>query len=342
MNIGIDQGPASEGAAPSRLRRRLMLIAQIIGAVLLIGALLMVFSQRDVLVKAWGSLRTAPAWIIVLTLLSPLANWACTSVLFYVLTNQYARVRFGETAILMGSTWLLNLLPMRPGLIGRVAYQRVVNGLAVADSVKVTIYSVVTQLVALGMTLSILGVVHVMELAAPGLTAMRDTMLAAFGLGTIAALFGLAWAVPGLPQALRAIRGPAPMDAQRLVLGVAVRLLDSAAWTGRYWLAFAAIGPGLGIALSWSDAVILAAMSQAVGMTPVQFGLREWATGLLTRWLPSASTTTLSGTARAASGVSADLLMRAAELIVSVPVGLVCTAIVLARLRKHSLAKRRV
>jgi hypothetical protein len=326
----------------SRRRRVWMLVGQVIGLGLLVAALVVVFSQADLLSRAWTALQSAPAPLLLLVLLSPLISWLLMGVLFWVLTNQYAKVRLGEMIIIMGSAWLLNLLPLRPGLIGRVAYQKTVNNLAVKDSVKVTIFSVVTQVVVLMLMLTVLAVVHFVEALAPGTRALRDALLGSVMLGLLAGLLALAWAAPGLPGAGALEKGPAPMQARRLILAVAIRLVDALVWTVRYALAFHV----LGATLAWSDAMILACVSQIVGITPLQLGLREWATGLAARWLPSvqstaattAATTTATSSAPVAAtglglGLTADLLNRAIEIILSVPIGLTCTLILLRRLR---------
>lgn len=309
-----------------RLRRRLLLAGQILGWLLLAAAIWMVLRQQPSLTSAWTSLRAAPTWMVASIILTPILNWLAMGLLFWVLTNQYAKVPLGEMTILMGSAWLLNLLPMRAGLLGRVAYQRAVHDLPVKDSVKITIFSLVTQAVAVAILLTLLAFVHMFEALAPGLRPMRDPIVLSLLLATLAGLTSLPWALGSIP----AIKGPAPIDTWRLSLGVAIRFFDALVWTARYWLAFTAIGAPV----NWSDAVIFATLSQVIALTPVQFGLREWATGLLTSILPATRSLGPSASTRAAIGVSADLLCRAAELLISIPVGIVCTTIVLRRLSR--------
>jgi hypothetical protein len=306
--------------APERRRKRFLLAAQLIGLVLLALALYFAFSQRDVLSRALDSLRAAPAWQIALVIALPLVHWTLMAQLFCTLTNQYGHVRLGEMHVLMGSAWLLNLLPMRPGLLSRVAYAKLVNHVQVRDSVKITIFSVVTQGAATGVVVLILAVVHTSTLALSLSADHARALLLALALGAIALTATLTWL---LRTGERRIGGPAPIDAWRVTLGVLLRLLDSCAWTARYALAFHVIGHPIGL----TQAAAISAVSQIVGMTPVQLGLREWAVGLCARFLPAT-------TARTAVGLSADLLNRAAELLVSVPLGLACSLLVWRRLAR--------
>jgi hypothetical protein len=62
-----------------------------------------------------------------------------------------------------------------------------------------------------------------------------------------------------------------------------------------------------------------------VQLSPVQLGPREWAVGLAGTFLPSLKKAATSTTINPITGLTADLLNRAAELTVSLPVGLICT-----------------
>jgi hypothetical protein len=99
-------------------------------------------------------------------------------------------------------------------------------------------------------------------------------------------------------------------------------------WTLRYWVVFAiADSP-----VTMAQAAAVAAVSQVAMSVPLVgngLGLREWAVGLLRASLPA-----WYGVAAASSaGLTADLVNRAAELLVAVPVGLLCAAAVTRRIR---------
>ena len=107
-----------------------------------------------------------------------------------------------------------------------------------------------------------------------------------------------------------------------------LRVADLIVWTLRYWVVFAiADSP-----VSMAQAAAVAAVSQVAMSVPLVgngLGLREWAVGLLRASLPA-----WYGVAAASSaGLTADLVNRAAELLVAVPVGLLCAAAVTRRIR---------
>jgi len=323
---GRDRGPTAGLAPLSRGRRRALLILQLIGFALLIAAVFVAINQRGALLAAWDSARNAPTGLLALVLALPVLNWLLIGGLFWVLTGQYGRVRLVEMTIVVGSAWLLNLLPMRPGLMSRVAYQKLVSGVSVRDSVKITIFSVITQALAAGLVVACVALVAGLERWAGLSQHDARALLLALGTGLLALLAGATWALRAGAQRLG---GPAPIDAWRLAAGTALRLADAMVWTTRYWLAFLVIGHEI----TAVQAAAIAVVSQIVGLTPVQLGLREWAVGICGRFLPATAAVGTGG-ARTALGLSADLLNRAAELAVSLPVGLVCTWWVWRRLRK--------
>lgn len=310
----------------ARARRRALLIFQALGFALLVAAVVVAINQRETIAAALASARAAPPALIALVLGLPVLNWLIIGGLFWVLTGQYGRVRLGEMTIVVGSAWLLNLLPMRPGLMSRVAYQKLVSGVSVRDSVKITIFSVVTQALATALVVAALALVVSLQRFASLSDSDARALLVALSAGLLALLTGITWVLgAGASQ----IKGPAPIDTWRLTAGTALRLADACVWTARYWLAFSVIGHEVSVV----QAAAVGAVSQIVGLTPVQLGLREWAVGLCARFLPATGALTSTG-ARTAVGLSADLLNRAAELAVSLPVGLVCTWWVWRRLRR--------
>jgi hypothetical protein len=101
-----------------------------------------------------------------------------------------------------------------------------------------------------------------------------------------------------------------------------------AVWMLRYALVFGLIGRPLGP----TSAAAIALGGQAAMVLPIQIGLREWVVGLTSTLLPESHT--VAGAAAAASlspGLLADLINRAAELAVSVPLGLAAAAVLYRR-----------
>ena len=121
----------------------------------------------------------------------------------------------------------------------------------------------------------------------------------------------------------------------RVFLGVVgLKVLDGYAWTARYMLAFQVTGNPIGV----GEALAVAVVAQAAMLIPLAgtgLGVREWAVALLAASLPAwyatgggpdgeAAAGMVAGTIGA--GLAADLVCRAAELLVAVPTGLACTA----------------
>lgn len=296
--------PPDEPVARRSRARGLALFS--FGIILLAVALWTVARQGPTLESAWESARTAPRWIVALVALLPALNWLLSSAVFWVLTGRYGRVGLAEMAALIGSAWLLNNLPMRPGMVGRVAYHKVVNGIPVRDSVRVLIC-------ALGCT----AVAAAIILAAAG-----GTRLA--GGGAIVLIIAAAAPAILLLAASAAVRrrsGPATMR-WRLGVATSLRIADVGLWAVRYWLVFRLIGTPV----VPEAAAIIAAASQLAMVVPVQLGVREWIVGLAAAWLPpslAVAGTRAAGAAGVAPGLLADLVNRAAELLVALPVGLV-------------------
>jgi hypothetical protein len=257
--------------------------------VLLAAAVWMVWRNTHEVQRAWQSVRGAPPWRLALFVTLPLLSWVFTSILFVVLTRRHGRVGLREMLALIGSSWLLNYLPMRPGLLGRVAYHKAVNGIAVRHSAGTIVWAVVCTVVAAA----------AMAAFAFALPRAGSPAPLAMGLAVPLLICGAAawW--------LRA-RDAAGL-AWRLVAALGLRYADLLVQTGRYLLAFSLIGKPIGV----SDAVTICAAAQAAQVSPVVFGVREWIVGVF------------SGAVE--TGLKADLLNRAAEVAVALPVGLVAS-----------------
>src|SRR4029079_8775600 len=78
----------------------------------------------------------APPALIALALALPLVNWVLSSLGLWVQMRRHGPVGAVEVALLVGAAWVLNYLPLRPGMIGRIAYHKSVNGIEVVDSVR--------------------------------------------------------------------------------------------------------------------------------------------------------------------------------------------------------------
>lgn len=306
--------PADEDAVVvtgSRSRKR-RLVGSTIGLLLLAAAVVAVLTNRGSLPAAIDAIENAPIWLVALALLLPLANWVLISISFWVLTRRYGPVGLGEMHALIASAWLLNYLPLRPGMFGRLAYHKRVNGIAVADSVRVLVTSV-------SLTLT----------SNAGICAVAWTAYRAGPTGSwlIVASPGVLIGIIGLMLARR--ERSAFSIAPGLAIALCVRYFDILAWVGRYAVVFALIGHPLSLA----QATLITAVSQAALLIPFVgngMGVREWGIGLA---LP-----VLSAESPRALGLTADLLNRVAELLVAVPVGLAGSAWLYHRTRQAGAA----
>lgn len=234
---------------PSRVRRA---IVGLLGLLLLAAAIAAVASSGDALRSSFAAARRAPWWLVASLLVLPAVNWLCVSASFTLLTRRYGAVTHAEMAALVGSAWLLNYLPMRPGMVGRLAYHKAVNRIRVKDSARVL-------------------------LAAVAFTAAAVLVLLAIGLAVLPSAGGW-W--PLLCPLLAAAGAPLRRWG-RLAAVFSLRYADMLAWVARYAAAFAIVGEPL----SALEATLVSCVSQVALAVPLLgngLGLREWSVGLVT------------------------------------------------------------
>lgn len=281
----------AQGQAKSRLRSVVMFT---ISMLLLTGAAYFVYQGTNGLEGVWDSLRSAPVWMIVLIVLGPLGNHWSVSMCLQALQSRHGKVGVREMFVLVGSAWLFNYLPMRPGLIGRIGYHKAINKIRLRDSLESSIWSGVLAGVANGVIL----------LAALVMIQLPNRWSIVIPLIPVVMMFASVPLMPGRKTRL-------------LMKALAFRQIDVIVWLGRYWLAFEVLGMEVGI----GDIAIISAVSQLASLMPLTgsgIGFREWGVGL----------TASAGGHTMSTAIAADLINRAAETLIVVPVGLVCTALV--------------
>lgn len=292
-------------------------VSSIVGAALLAAAIATAYAQERALMDGLRALRDAPLWLVALTIALPCANLFVVSVAFWILNNRHGRVRLVEMIALIASAWLLNFLPMRPGMFGRIAYHKKYNGIGIKASTRV-----------LAETVALSGV----AMAGMGLLA-----LVLFVLGVQSGWVAWTGACAPIAGSLLAWR-LAPSPTVRAYAGaLAMKQSDMALWAVRYCAVFALIGRPLGA----MESIAVAAVSQVALLIPLAgngLGLREWAVGLLAVALPTWYAA--EGQTGAGTGLTADLVNRAAEVLVAVPLGLIGIAVVATLARKRSVAVR--
>lgn len=315
--------PGDEPSDLADLRRRQRrgwphaVLGFVAGLALLAFAVWVIVRERDAMHAGLRSIAAASPWMLVLALALPLVNLLLASGSFWVLTNRYGRVTYVEMVELIASAWLLNHLPLRPGMVGRVAYHKLVHGIPVRSSLAVLLSALICAAIGMG-TLLVLAIV--LHAAAASVTVT---------IGVLA----LPPVVCGLVTvALRSRRPSDPKSLWRYPAAVAFRYLDVCCWTARYALVFAVLGRPI----TAPAAAAVALSGQAAMLSPVQLGLREWMVGVATSLIPGAAAQpALPTTAEAiAPGLVIDLINRAAELAVAIPIGTIATVVLVARFRR--------
>jgi len=133
--------PTTETPKGSSSRRGARWLGFAIGLVLLAGAGIALRSAGDDFTKAADALGDAAIWqwfalpgLMALSLLA-------TSAVFWIFTKRYGDVGYTEMNGLIGIAWVMNYLPMHPGMFGRLAYHKRVNGVRIIDSTRVLIWA---------------------------------------------------------------------------------------------------------------------------------------------------------------------------------------------------------
>jgi hypothetical protein len=312
---GHTPGPGQSGGN----RRVAVLLAQGAGLALLVAAVVVVVQQRGELAGAWSAARSAPWPLLAAMLLLPLVNWAITSTIFWALMRGHGRVGLWEMSALIGSAWLLNMLPFKPGLVGRIAYHKAISNIPIRTTLAVTLIALLSGsagiMIALGAQ-----VAFDAELRA---VVPRDRLVAiALGVGVLAAAVAGAIAVRRGWKEIRRHAGA-------LALAVLLRIADTHVWALRYVLAFRLIGHEQ----PYGVCVVIAGVSQIAGQIPISLGFREWVVGGSASMLRGTPLRGLQG-ASAAPGLMADLLCRAVEIACALPVGLISSAWIYRRLAR--------
>ena len=305
-NAGADQ-PQS---IPGRNFKRT--IGSIVGLCLFASAVAFAARNGGNPTELIAKVRASPAWLIALAVVLPALNWCLISLSFLVPMRRYARITVVEMLAVIGAAWLLNYLPLRPGLFGRLAYHKTVNGVSLKDSIFVTL---------LGMACSAVAVLFTLAVAAM-LPSGSPVVHWALCLAAAPAL--AAAAIPVLQP-----RGQAWIPTTFLL-----RYADLLVWIARYWVVFGLAQRPVGLAAATSFAAICQA-SIVIPFIGNGLGIREWAIGLAAANLPSAIA---QAGMSMPDAVAAELLNRAAEVVVAVPVGLAG----MAWLARHNLAESKL
>ncbi len=282
-------------AAPARApwMRRAGLAA---GILLLAGAVLTVVLQRDSIGRAAEAVAHPSIARLALLGGAIAANLVLTGLTFSVLMSRHGRVGLFEMQALIAAATLMNFVPLRPGLVGRIAWHRAFNAIPAAASIT----AVVTAMALSGAAAGWMAAALLAGRYSPGML----PMLVAGPVPVLAACLGFprlrVWAAAGL-----------------------LRYLEVAVWAARYYASFALLGSPIG----WDGALALGCVSMVAMLAPLAgngLGVREWAIGLAAPLLAAS---------HLEMGLAADLVNRAAELVVILPAGLAGAAWLSRRVR---------
>lgn len=271
---------------------------------LLLGAAVVAVARHaDPLRDAWSRLAGGSWWIAAWMLVLPIVHLPLTGAIFRFATAKdpmgRERVGLGEMTALIATANLGNYLPLRPGLVARLAYHRSVNAISVVESAKILAGVVASGLAAGGV------------LVLASLAAARAAQAGA-GEGSQAGIVS----VPLIVALAGAVLGGGPRATLgRWWLVWALRYVDLVVWAGRYMLGFWMVGQ----VLSPSQAAIYAVVGNLAMLVPIAgngIGLREWAVGLAAPWLPA---WLLAGgsASEQAEALSVDLMNRAGEVLMA-------------------------
>lgn len=277
-------------------KRLLKPVGLVIGTALLVGAIAFVAGKEDVLNNALNAIVN-PSWPnLLLLIFCVFANIALTGLMFSVLISRYGKVGLLQMQALIAAATLLNFLPLRPGLFGRLAYHKTNNNIPVR-------HTALTIIQAIGISLGI-GIYLMLSL----LLCTKTDLPLWVGLGGPLPFFIVAsftsrlriWALAGL-----------------------IRYVEVFVWAARYYAAFALIDYSIHI----EEALAFACISMIATLVPFfsnGLGIREWAIGLAAPLLTAY---------QLEHGLTAELVNRTGEIAVVLIAGFI-GIICLMRLQK--------
>ncbi len=274
-----------------------------IGCALLVAAILAIARSaptldhvREVIIR--------PNWaLITLAIVAALGNVVGSGGMFYALVRRHGRITLIEMQGLVAASSVLNYLPLRPGLVGRIAYQQVVSGIPVRRSTLSIIEAAVVCGLSIVWMAFAVALVHFAQARVMG---------------------GIVAALPICSALVFAATGEASWHVY--LEAVFWRWIDLLAWSFRYAAVFAL----LGLDLTPERAAAAACLAAAANMVPFVgngLGVREWAIGLAGPALASWTTDI---------GLAAELLNRVVDLVVVVPIGCAAMPKIARRLRRAS------
>ena len=125
-----------------RSRPLLRVITAVVGLILLAVACVAVYWERETIGQALDSVRHPDPWRVLSLLGLVAVSVVLSGLMFSVLIGRYGVVGRLEMQSLIASAALLNFLPLRPGLFGRIAYHKAFNDIPALDTAKTVLQAV--------------------------------------------------------------------------------------------------------------------------------------------------------------------------------------------------------
>lgn len=307
-------------AVRARVRRA---ISFGIGAALLLAAVLAARGAGISAADSWRAIAAAPpAYPLALAALT-LITVPLTAAVFWLITTRAGPVPRLEMTALIACAWLLNYLPLSPGLFGRLAWHARFHRISLTSGGVAVVWATVLSALAAAATLVAVLVVSLLGLA-PG-----------WG----AAVLALAPAALGAVGAWRAYVAPPAPDPVlwKLLAAFALRCIEVQVWAGRYAACFAMLGQPI----AWPACLVLSCAASLASLLPIAgngLGVREWVIGLIAPLLPIALTGRLAPAMPEA--LATDLAHRAIEVLLAIPLGLLAAGWLWRRARRATGASR--
>ena len=130
----MTSGPGRNAAAG--WRRWLPWAGLVVGLALLAAAIVTDAGERGAITEALAAVRHPSLRRVCLLVVAVAANLVLSALMLRVLISRYGRVAAIEMQALVAASALLNFLPLRPGLFGRIAYHRAFNAIPAIATVK--------------------------------------------------------------------------------------------------------------------------------------------------------------------------------------------------------------
>jgi len=238
------------------------LVGFAIGMALLIWCLTLAWKTEDGLTP-WDHFRDAEWWMISGMIFATVISLIVNAVTFQIALHPVREVGFWNMQKLNLACNALNYLPLRPGMISRIAYHLRVDRVSVLE---------------LGACFGVVAIILLLVAAVVGFASLVHPQFDLLWIGIacagliISALFVMVLA--RLPLAAKHGRGFDRLLSQRGQIGplVGLRLIDIAAYTGRLWCAMAIVGLQVD---SPAYVIFIGVVAVLFNLFPIRIGFRE-------------------------------------------------------------------